>query len=112
MGRLTVLILLVAVFSLPSCGNETEVKNSETKSSDAKFQSEMAQVYRFKCSICHGKEGVSVIRTAPNLTETTMSKDEVVAIIKYGKNTMPPQKDVLDAKTINGLAEYITIFQD
>jgi mono/diheme cytochrome c family protein len=112
MGRLTPLILLATVFTLHSCGNSPEVDNQDNKFSDAKFQSEMAQIYGFKCAICHGKTGVSVIRTAPNLTETTMSKDEVVAIIKYGKNTMPPQKDVLDSKTIQGLAEYITIFQD
>ena len=71
------------------------------------FMAEVARVYGFKCAICHGKDGRSVIKTAPNLTESTMSHAEIVAIIKYGKNTMPPQKDVLDSKTIEGIATYI-----
>ena len=53
----------------------------------------------------------SIIKTAPNLKDTKMSIEERIAIIKYGKTTMPPQKDVLDAKTIRGLAEYIDTFQ-
>lgn len=112
MGRSLVLIILVAFFSLPSCGNPESTNNKNSSSLNAKFQAEMAQIYGFKCAICHGKEGTSVIRTAPHLTETTMSLAEKIAIIKYGKNTMPPQNDVLDRETIKGLAEYITIFQD
>jgi mono/diheme cytochrome c family protein len=110
MGRFIVLSALVAVIALPSCG-ESETSQSPN-SSKAKFQADIARVYGFKCAICHGKEGTSVIRTAPHLTETTMSFEERVAIIKYGKKTMPPQKDVLDIETIKGLAEYITTFQD
>ena len=64
------------------------------------------------CAICHGKKGRSVIKTAPHLTESTMSFNERVAIIKYGKTTMPPQKDVLDVKTIEGLAKYIESFKE
>jgi len=41
-----------------------------------------------------------------------MSFNERVAIIKYGKTTMPPQKDVLDVKTIEGLAKYIESFKE
>ena len=74
------------------------------------FMAEVSRVYGFKCAICHGKEGISVIKTAPNLTESQMTLEERVAIIKYGKTTMPPQKDVLDAKTIKGLALYIERF--
>ena len=76
------------------------------------FMAEAARVYGFKCAICHGKDGRSVIKTAPHLTESTMTKEERIAIIKYGKNTMPPQKDVLDSKTIEGIATYIKSFRE
>ena len=44
-------------------------------------------------------------------TESVMNLEERIAIIKYGKTTMPPQKDVLDVRTIKGLALYIEQFQ-
>ena len=101
---------LAATFALASCG-ENDPDNSNS-GSDAMFMAEVARVYGFKCAICHGKDGRSVVKTAPNLTESTMSHAERVAIIKYGKNTMPPQKDVLDNKTIDGIATYIESFRE
>ena len=49
---------------------------------------------------------------APDLSTSTMSVEERIAIITYGKGTMPPQKDILDAATIRGIAEYIERFRD
>jgi hypothetical protein len=48
-----------------------------------------------------------VIKDAPDLVSTEFTIEERVAIIVYGKGTMPPQKDVLDMPTIRGLAVYI-----
>ena len=72
---------------------------------------EIERVYGHKCAICHGKDGNSLIKLAPNLTESTLTLEERVNIISYGKNTMPPQKDVLDEATILGLAEYVATFR-
>ena len=105
-----IVIVSCIIFVFNSCGNNTEKKNNIV--SDNMVLAEVARVYGFKCAICHGKDGRSVIKTAPNLTESTMSHAERVAIIKYGKNTMPPQKDVLDSKTIEGIATYIESFKE
>lgn len=48
---------------------------------------------------------------SPDLSTSTLSLEERVAIISYGKGTMPPQKDVLDAATIRGIATYIERFR-
>ena len=105
-----IVIVSCIIFVFNSCGNNTEKKNNIV--SDNMVLAEVARVYGFKCAICHGKKGRSVIKTAPHLTESTMSFNERVAIIKYGKTTMPPQKDVLDVKTIEGLAKYIESFKE
>ena len=110
MRRLFYFTALAVTFGLASCG-ESEPNNLNS-GSDVMFMAEAARVYGFKCAICHGKDGRSVIKNAPNLTESTMSHAERVAIIKYGKNTMPPQKDVLDSKTIEGIATYIESFRE
>ncbi len=100
-----------AIFLIASCGNDSKSKDVGEGGSDAMFMAEMSRIYGYKCAICHGKDGVSVIKLAPNLTESEMTLEERIAIIKYGKTTMPPQKDILDAKTIEGLALYIEKFQ-
>ncbi len=105
-----IVIVSCVIFVFNSCGNNPEKKNNIQ--SDNMTMAEAARVYGFKCAICHGKDGRSVINTAPNLTESTMSQAERIAIIKYGKNTMPPQKDVLDSKTIEGIATYIESFRE
>ena len=48
-----------------------------------------------------------LLDNTPDLVSTEFTIEERVAIIVYGKGTMPPQKDVLDMPTIRGLAVYI-----
>ncbi|PCJ80754.1 MAG: hypothetical protein COA49_07965 [Bacteroidetes bacterium] len=99
-------LLFIAVIS--SCGN-TEGSTRQVLSDEIKainFE-DVRATYGYKCSICHGSEGVSVIRSAPNLVSSQLSIDERVEIISNGKTTMPPQKDVLDESMILGLAMYI-----
>ena len=98
--------ILSFVFFLSSCSTEPK---SEAGTPSAE---EIEMVYGYKCEMCHGKDGNSLIKLAPNLTESTLSLEERVNIILYGKNTMPPQKDVLDEATILGLAEYVATFRE
>ena len=108
-----VLTTFIAIFMISSCENPTCIEQIELK--DTSYSNENAQtnlndikqIYRYKCSICHGKNGVSIIKDTPDLVSTEFTIEERVAIIVYGKGTMPPQKDVLDMPTIRGLAVYI-----
>lgn len=87
--------------------------SSEPKSEGGKPSAEeIENIYGIKCALCHGKDGNSLIKLAPNLTQSTLSLEERVNIISHGKNTMPPQKDVLDKATILGLAEYVATFRE
>jgi mono/diheme cytochrome c family protein len=91
-----------------SCSEGTEGRSVPDLHKNAQINlKDIELIYRYKCSICHGKNGVSVIKGAPNLVTTEYTMEERVAIIMYGKGTMPPQKDVLDMPTIRGLAVYI-----
>ena len=103
----------LAIFMIASCDSPTfidefdlEDQSSLNKNSQINLK-DIELIYRYKCSICHGKNGVSVIKGAPDLVSTEFTIEERVAIIVYGKGTMTPQKDVLDMPTIRGLAVYI-----
>lgn len=101
-------IFLGLIFS--SCSEGTERRNvtdTSLRENALINLKDIALIYKYKCAICHGKNGISVIKGAPNLVTTEYTMEERVAIIKYGKGTMPPQKDVLDMPTIRGLAMYI-----
>ena len=67
--------------------------------------------YIMKCAMCHGENGEPVLVSAPDLRTSTMSVEERVAIIAYGKGTMPPHRDMLDMPTIRGIAVYIDKFK-
>ena len=103
----------LAVFMVLSCenpNNKTEIGRENQLETEQNVQINLegiALMYKYKCAICHGKNGVSVMKDAPNLVTTEYNMEERVAIIMYGKGTMPPQKDVLDMPTIRGLAMYI-----
>ena len=107
-----ILIVFILSFSsvlLFSCGDKS-TKPGKSNLSNSAFLTQVKNTYRFKCALCHGKDGKPVIKTASDLRTSEMSHDEMVAIIKYGKSgtVMLPQVDVLDAEMIEGLAEYIT----
>ena len=67
--------------------------------------------YLMKCSVCHGEDGAPVLTNAPDLRTSTMTLDERVAIIAYGKGTMPPHRSMLDKATIRDIAVYIEKFR-
>ncbi len=68
--------------------------------------------YIRKCAMCHGENGEPVLVSATDLRTSTMSVEERVAIIAYGKGTMPPHRDMLDMATIRGIAVYIDQFKN
>jgi|TARA_B100000768_G_scaffold181990_1_gene208118 mono/diheme cytochrome c family protein len=70
------------------------------------------RIYTMKCSLCHGNDGKLMASKAPDLSKSKMSLEDRVAIISYGKGTMPPQKGILDAASIRGVAAYIEEFRD
>jgi cytochrome c553 len=99
------LTIAISILILSSCSSEPKSEGGKPSAE------EIETVYGFKCALCHGKDGNSLIKIAPNLTESTLDLEQRISIISNGKNTMPPQKDVLDEATILGLAEYVATFR-
>lgn len=70
------------------------------------------QLYSRKCSLCHGQDGKRMASGAPDLSLSSKTKDELIAIISLGKGNMPPQKDVLSKEEISELADYVLKFRN
>ena len=64
-------------------------------------------IYEEKCKICHGADGKLGLSGAKDLTQSTLSRDEKVAIITNGKNAMVGYKEQLTADQIQAVAAYV-----
>lgn len=94
----------------PGCsGSETERPAS---SGSPIGEAEARSLYIRKCSLCHGDDGDLGASKSPMLSTSTMSLEERVALITYGKGTMPAQKGILNKEEIKAVARYIERFRD
>lgn len=104
------LLLCCLATVLASCG--TDDHPPRLSADGAISQAEVKRIYQMKCSICHGTDGKLMIGGAPDLSTSTASLEERIALITYGKETMPPQKDILSADEIKAVAAYVENFRN
>ena len=55
------------------------------------------------CAICHGEDGKLGASGAKDLTLSKLDSNQVVQMIKKGKNAMPPMKELLETEENIGL---------
>lgn len=85
-----------------ACGNTTSTE--DTMATD---KSPGQSVFNMNCSLCHGRDGKLGLNGAKDLTASTLTKAEMVAIVRSGKGAMMPYKDVLTAKEIEAVVEHV-----
>jgi mono/diheme cytochrome c family protein len=64
-------------------------------------------LYEVQCIVCHGDDGKAQRSGAKDITITTLSDEEIIAVIKNGKNTMPAMGAIFDERELNALVAYI-----
>ena len=114
------LFWLFCVLALVACGGDAPAPAQPEAPAAADAQTEdfyglsASRVKRLyvPCSICHGENGDVSRGGAKLLKESALSFEERVGIITYGKGTMPPNKDRLEANEIKALAKYIETFRE
>jgi mono/diheme cytochrome c family protein len=95
---------IISITLLFACGSSSQEQGSNGSNNAGAFDVE--KTYNRKCGICHGRDGKLMASGSPDLTISKMSKEDVFAIITYGKNNMPPQRDVLTKEEIAAVADY------
>lgn len=61
--------------------------------------------YKRTCNTCHGDDGAAGFQNSKNLSESTLTDDEIKNIILNGKGVMPPNEDLSDSEV-----RYLTAF--
>lgn len=102
-------VMLVAAFSLFSCGGNNEKTAADTMAaSDAVSAgpSDGKTLYESKCSVCHGKDGKAGIMGAADLTTSTVNYEGALAIVKHGKNTMKAFVNELSPEEMDAVVKF------
>lgn len=63
-------------------------------------------VYTQECQNCHGAGGDAMLAGAKNLKVTVLNHDEIISIIRNGKNTMAAYKSLSDEQ-VEGVTLYV-----
>jgi mono/diheme cytochrome c family protein len=77
------------------------------------FSEDGAAVYKAKCAMCHGEDGVAKKMAEPsrNLNDpkfqAEVSKEAVVQILTDGKGKKKSMKDKLTPEQITAVADYV-----
>jgi len=104
------LLLFVTSFLLWSCGNDAAPENGPSVAEVSEAQAR--NLYIRKCSLCHGDDGKLGASKSPDLSISNMSLEERIALITYGKGTMPGQKGILNKAEIQAVARYVESFRN
>ena len=64
-------------------------------------------IFTSNCRLCHGADGQLGLNSASNLKNSQLSKEEMIQVIKHGRNTMQSFKSILSEEEINAVAEYL-----
>ena len=106
----TTVTLWFAVVAAIGCGGPSAPAVSDNAAEVSVAQARA--LYIRKCSLCHGEKGDLMASKSPDLTISTLTLEERIALITYGKGTMPGQKGILNSAEIRAVAGYIDRFQD
>ena len=91
---------LLATFLL-ACGS------ASTGEASAPPPTEGEMVYNTNCTMCHGRKGDLGMSGAKDLAASTLSREEVIALVTDGKGAMMPYGKTLSKKQIEAVADHV-----
>lgn len=105
-----VLRLAYLLFLLPiiySC-NSKNASEKVTDSNGVNAKNSGKEIYSNYCISCHGADGKLGVSGAKDLSQSKLSDEMRLEVIKEGKNAMPPMKELIQSKEdILAVSEYI-----
>ena len=90
-------------FLLIGCGNDAPKKAETSGEPEREYGSD---IFHKNCVTCHGANGDLGLNGAFDLTKSTLSVEERIAVITNGRKVMTPFKNLLSAEQIKSVAEY------
>lgn len=100
--RQVVIGAIIMVLAMVSCGG------GAAPSSPANAAPPMGgKIYSAHCTLCHGKDGGLGISGAKDLRVSTLTREEMIALVSNGKGVMAPYKNVLTKAEISSVVDHV-----
>lgn len=102
------LIICFQIFAGTACESAEARISRQTDSVAAEIAAapDGMAIFRQYCTTCHGADGKLGLNGAKDLSASTLSLDERIQTITYGKKVMTPFNEVLSPEEIKAVAEY------
>ncbi len=81
--------------------------DNATSSSDITAGDPGTAIYLSSCTMCHGRDGNLGMSGAKDLTQSTLTQEEMVAIVTHGKGGMASFEKMLSTKEIGEVVDHI-----
>jgi mono/diheme cytochrome c family protein len=125
-----ILVVLLVNFAFTSCGEKKAETPESTEPAEVVVEDEdpfaieekaaepaevasgiidginAKQIFKQSCAVCHGVDGKLGANGSKDLTQSILTIDEKVNMIKNGKGLMIAFEAVLSAEEINAVAKY------
>lgn len=98
----TILLSALSTVLVLSCASE-----AGNPANPPGARSRGASLFSTHCTLCHGKDGALGISGAKDLRVSTLTKDEMIALVTNGKGAMAPYKNVLTKAEIEAVVEHV-----
>lgn len=99
---LTFFSAFLLVFSCQNTSSHETTQAQETPAEKA------ASLYSMHCAQCHGEDGKLGSSGAKDLSKTQLTENEIIQMIKKGKNAMPPMEALLETQeNISIVAKHV-----
>ena len=100
-GLLPLLVIACALFA---CGGAPGGSDDVAMNAPAPTVGE--QLFNTHCTLCHGRKGNLGMNGAKDLVKSTLKREEMIAVVSNGRNTMMPYKNAMKPKEIEAVVEY------
>ena len=100
MRSVTAVFIVLCIWA---CGEAPDA----TKAVSTDGKPDGARLYGMYCELCHGADGRLGINGAKDLAASSMTRDEMLGIVTYGRTTMAAYNTVLDAAQIEAVVDHV-----
>lgn len=97
------MIGLLLPWGLLACGSAPDARTAVGTNGNP----DGAALFDMYCTLCHGGDGKLGINGAKDLTASALSREEMIAVVTHGRNTMAPFKQVLDPGQVEAVVDHV-----
>ncbi len=101
--RTSTLLLLAGLFTACGGGGGTTVPETNTGSTPAQ---RAEGIFNSQCALCHGRRGDQQLSGAKLLNVSTLSREEMVAVVSNGRGAMMAYKNMLTPAEIDAVVDH------